>query len=396
MRRSSFSFAVTTLAGSSIKNIPPVIDSHHIESKYRRKFMISSATAGILEPLAQAERIIWQKRILNYKLTTPPVFIIGFWRSGTTLLHNLLCQDPAAAYTTTFQTVFPNLVLTQSWWLKPLINHLVPAQRPYDNISMDMDFPQEEDFGLMNIQPSTIYKFFLFPTDFDRIIEEELFTGNLNPNLLTQWKEAYRGMIAKAIFNTGGTRYIGKNPCHLTRIGLLTEMFPDAKFIFIHRHPYYVIESLYHFILSVFPGVQLQDVPPGFSREKVVNLYKKCVDEYFCNRDKIQSSNLIELKMDDFMEDIPWHLKAIYEKFGLGDFNKVSSVINQYLDQNPAPKREPKPPTPETTGLVDRYASDIMEKLGYSGQTAIVSASTKPEKLFQFVSGKKIQKVVQN
>jgi CTP synthase (UTP-ammonia lyase) len=79
-------------------------------------------------------------------------------------------------------------------------------------------------------------------------------------------------MIAKAIFNTGGTRYIGKNPCHLTRIGLLKEMFPEAKFIFIHRHPYKVIESLYHFIQSVFPGVQLQDVPPGFSRKNVVNL----------------------------------------------------------------------------------------------------------------------------
>lgn len=357
--------------------------------------MISSTTAGILEPLTQAERIIWQKRILNYELTTPPVFIIGFWRSGTTLLHNLLCQDPAAAYTTTFQTVFPNLVLTQSWWLKPLINHLVPARRPYDNVSMDMDFPQEEDFGLMNIQPSTIYKFFLFPADFDRIIEEELFTGNLNPNLLTQWKEAYRGMMAKAIFNTGGTRYIGKNPCHLTRIGLLTEMFPDAKFIFIHRHPYKVIESLYHFILSVFPGVQLQDVPPGFSREKVFNLYKKSMDAYFRDRGKIQSSNLIELKMDDFMEDIPWHLKAIYEKFGLGDFSRVSSVFNQYLDQNPAPERKPKPPTPETIGLVDRYASGIMQKLGYSGNSAVFSASPKTDKLFQFVSGKKLQKVAQ-
>jgi hypothetical protein len=356
--------------------------------------MISCATARILEPFTQAERIIWQKRIRNYRLTTPPVFIIGFWRSGTTLLHNLLCQDPDAAYTTTFQTVFPNLVLTQSWWLKPLINHLVPARRPYDNVSMDMDFPQEEDFGLMNIQPSTIYKFFLFPADFERIIEEELFTGNLNPNLLTQWKEAYRGMIAKAIFNTGGTRYIGKNPCHLTRIGLLTEMFPDAKFIFIHRHPYNVIESLYHFILSVFPGVQLQDVPSGFSREKVVNLYKKCVDAYFCNRDKIQSSNLIELKMDDFMEDIPWHLKAIYEKFGLGDFSKVSMVFNQYLDHNPAPERKPKPPTPETTGLVDRYASGIMQKLGYIGNTTVVSALPKPDKLFQSVSGKKQQKVL--
>jgi hypothetical protein len=393
MRSTSFRFPVTTLAGSSLKNISSVQGMYDVEEKYRRKFLLSRVAAGILEPFTQAERIIWQKRIRDHQLKNPPVFIIGFWRSGTTLLHNLLCQDPEAAYTTTFQTVFPNLLLTQSWWLKPLINHLVPAQRPYDNISMDMDFPQEEDFGLMNIQPSTIYKFFLFPSDFDRIINQELFTGNLTPLLIAQWQKAYRGIIAKAVFNTGGTRYIGKNPCHLTRIGLLKEMFPDAKFIFIHRHPYKVIESLYHFILSVFPGVQLQDVPPGFSRDNVFKLYKKSMDAYFCDRDKIPASNLIELKMDDFVVDIPRHLNDIYEKFGLGDFSKVSPRFNHYLDQNPAPERKPNPPTPETIGLVDQYASDIMQKLGYGGNTIAVSALPKPDKLFQFVSGEKLQKV---
>ncbi len=394
MRRNSFRFPVTTLAGSSLKNINALHYIHYVEPKYRWKFILSCAAAGILEPFTQAERILWHKRIRDHRLKNPPVFIIGFWRSGTTLLHNLLCQDPEAAYTTTFQTVFPNLLLTQSWWLKPLINHLLPAQRPYDNVSMDMDFPQEEDFGLMNIQPSTIYKFFLFPAEFDQIIDRELYTGNLSPHLIAQWQEAYRGMIAKAVFNTGGTRYIGKNPCHLTRIGVLKEMFPESKFIFIHRHPYKVIESLYHFIFSIFPGVQLQDVPVDFSRRKVLTLYKKAMDAYFRDRGQIPSSNLIELKMDDFVRDIPGNLKEIYDKFGLGDFNKVSSRFNQYLEKNPAPEHKPNPPVPETIGLVDQYASGIMQKLGYTGNAAVVLASPNPDKLFQFVSGKKLQKVL--
>ena len=394
MRRNSFRFPVTTLAGSSIKNIAAMHNIHHVDPEYRLKFMLTCFVAGILEPLNLAERLLWQKRIRDHRLQNPPVFIIGFWRSGTTLLHNLLCQDPEAAYTTTFQTVFPNLLLTQSWWLKPLINHLLPAQRPYDNMSMDMDFPQEEDFGLMNIQPSTIYKFFLFPAEFDRIIDHELFTGKLAPHLLSKWQEAYRGMIAKAVFNTGGSRYVGKNPCHLTRIGLIREMFPDAKFIFIHRHPYKVIESLYHFILSVYPGVQLQDVPTDFSRRKVVNLYKRAMDAYFRDRDQIPASNLIELNMDDFVRHIPGNLKEIYDKFGLGDFNKVSSRFNQYLEKNPAPENKPKPPALETISLVDHYASGIMQKLGYSRNTAFASASQNPGNLFQFVPTKKLQKVL--
>ena len=29
------------------------------------------------------------------KIDQPPVFIIGHWRSGTTMLHELMIQDPA-------------------------------------------------------------------------------------------------------------------------------------------------------------------------------------------------------------------------------------------------------------------------------------------------------------
>jgi hypothetical protein len=185
-------------------------------------------------------------------------------------------------------------------------------------------------------------------------------------------------MIAKAEFNTGGTRYIGKNPCHLTRTAMLKEMFPDAKFIFIHRHPYNVIESLYHFILSVFPGVQLQDVPPDFSREKVAILYSKVMKAYFHDRGRIPSSDLIELKMDDFLGDITGHMKEVYHKFGMGDFGRVSPYIEKYIAENPRPVHKVHPPGPETTRLVDQYASEIMLQLGYHGVTPEISSSQKP------------------
>lgn len=365
MRQTRFKYSVTTLAGSTLKNISAVQKGHDVEPRYRIKHTSSKLIAGLLEICNLTERVIWQKRVREYRLPEPPVFIIGFWRSGTTLLHNLLCQDPRAAYTTTFQTVFPNLILTQSWWLKPILNNFLPLRRPYDNVSMDMDFPQEEDFGMMNMQPSTIYKFFLFPAEFDRIVEEELFTGNLPREALSKWKTAYLEMIAKASFNSGGTRYTGKNPCHLARIRLLLEMFPGAKFIFIHRHPHKVIESLYHFILSIFPGIRLQDVPGDFSREQVLSLYLKMMNAYFNDRDQIPPSNLIEIKMDDFLGDIKGGLRRIYEKFGLGNYETMIPRIDRFLTENPYPEHHVHSPDPGTIRLVDQQASEIMSRLGY-------------------------------
>jgi hypothetical protein len=365
MRRTRFKFPVSTLVGSNLENIFSLIKGHRIEPKYRFKFIITLIVAGIFEILNLTERIVWKKRIRDHRLTTPPIFIIGFWRSGTTLLHNLLCQDPKAAYTTTFQTVFPNLVLTQSGWLKPLINYFLPADRPFDNVSMDVDFPQEEEFGMMNIQPHTIYKFFIYPVDFDRIIEQDLFTAQLPPENVSRWKKRYAIMVAKATFNTGGSRYMGKNPCNLTRISLLKEMYPDAKFIFIHRNPYHVIESLYRFILSIFPGTQLQDVPADFSREKIVRLYEKIMRSYFEERKILSSSDLIEIRMDDFLRDKIGHLKNIYETFGLDNYKEALPEFENYLASNPYVRNESYKPEPETINLVDKYASHILKELDY-------------------------------
>ncbi len=366
MRRKEFRFHVTTLAGSTLKNIRAIEKGHKVEARYRLKYIATLAVAGLLEVLNLTERISARNRIREYSFASPPVFIIGFWRSGTTLLHNLLCQDPQAAYTTTFQTVFPNLVLTQSWWLKPVVNIFLPPQRPYDNVSMDMDFPQEEDFGMMNLQPATIYKFFIYPGDFDRIVEEELFTAKVPEEKVRLWKEAYRSMMVKAVFNTRGTRYIGKNPCHMTRIGLLLEMFPDARFIFIHRNPYKVIESLYHFILSIFPGVQLQDVPASYTRETVVNLYRQSMEAYFADRHLIPACNLIEVGLNEFQEDIHGHLRQIYDQFHLGDYSSQTGRVDDFLLKNPAPEHNAYPPHPETIRLVNEQVMHIVEELGYS------------------------------
>ncbi len=368
MRRTIFRYPVTTLAGSTLENIRNLQKRHTIEPDYRKKFVLSKIIAEILQPFTWMEERLWRERIKNFKLTSPPVFIIGFWRSGTTLLHNLLCQDPVSAYTTTFQTVFPNLVLTESWWLKPFVNRFLPVQRPYDNIRMDMDYPQEEDFGMMNMQPSTIYKFFIFPKEYDRIIDRELFTAQLPPDELAAWKEAYRCIIAKAVFNTGGSRYIGKNPCHLTRTALLREMFPGARFIFIHRHPYQVIESLYQFILTIFPGVQLQDIPQDFSREKVVMLYDRMMKAYYSDRDNIPGKDHITLRMDEFVRDIPANLRTIYHQFDLGDYAEISDRVEKFLSENPVPEHNSHAPEAETIRLVDQHASWIMQDLGYAPQ----------------------------
>jgi len=365
MGNKGFSFPVTTLAGTTFRNFLAICKGHRIEKKYRGKYVLSIVVSMIFEIFNGIERLFWKRRIRKFVPAEPPVFIVGPWRSGTTLLHNLLCQDPKASYTTTFHAVFPQILLTQSWWVKPLANYLGPSKRPFDNVRMDMDFPQEEEFGLMNMQPESIYKFFIFPSDFDQIIKDELFTGELPENKLAAWKKNYHEMIAKASFNTGGSRYISKNPCNIPRLGLLKEMFPDAKFIFIHRNPYKTVESLYRFILEVFPGVQLQETPADFTRENVVLLFEQIIRTYLKDRNLIDPQNLVELSMDEFLRDPTGSIRNIYEAFNYDNFEEVAPIFEQYLQNDGQSKSGAYETENETIRLVNLYLSDVLDILGY-------------------------------
>lgn len=365
MARKRFTYAITTLAGTSPGNLRATCRGHRVEGRFMGKFIFSAALACVFEPFRQFERLVYRKEILNLTLSEPPVFIIGPWRSGTTLLHNLLCQDPAAAYTTTFQTVFPNVILTQSWWLKPVARLAGPSRRPFDSVKMDMDFPQEEEFGLLNMNPHSIYKFILFPKDFDKIIVDELFTGGLPAEQLRKWQADYREMIAKSMINTGGKRYISKNPCNLTRIPILLEMFPGAKFIFIHRHPYEAVESWYRFITEVFPGIQLQRTPGDFTREKVVALYNEIIRSYLSDRVLIPPNDLVEIRMTELTADPAGTIRRIYRQFGLGPFDEMESRVNGYLSLNPQPAEHSYAITPETIEKVNSKLGDVVERFGY-------------------------------
>ncbi len=362
---SGFRLPVTTLAGSSLKNIILQTKGYRVGIKYYPKLILSVVVAAILELFAATERLVWGKRIRRHQFNRPPVFIIGFWRSGTTLMHSLMCQDRQFAYTDTFQTVFPNIILSHARWLKPLVNFLVPKKRPYDNVDWGLDYPQEEEFGLLNVQPFSIYKFYLFPADFDRIVDQELFTGDLEPASVATWEKAHHELMVKSALNTGGRVYLGKNPCHLSRIGLLRKAYPGAKFIFIHRHPYQVVESLYHFVHEIFIGVKLQDVPESFTRENIARLYVRITEAYLRDRAEIPPEDLYEVNMKSFMSDKIGHLEAIYKQFGLEGFAEARPRFEKYLSDNSAALRASDTPKAEIKEYIDRHAGHIMQELGY-------------------------------
>jgi hypothetical protein len=60
------------------------------------------------------ENLVYGRRV-QHAIIDPPLFVLGIFRSGTTLLHNLLVQDDRFAFPNVYQCCFPKTFLTSCW-----------------------------------------------------------------------------------------------------------------------------------------------------------------------------------------------------------------------------------------------------------------------------------------
>jgi hypothetical protein len=294
-----------------------------------------TCTTLLTAPLRAWEHLRHGTAVRRTAIHPSPVFIVGHWRSGTTHLQNLLCQDDNLGSLTTFQALAPGFCLIGNGWIKRSIARFTAAHYPtrlIDRIPLDMDAPQEDEFGLANLSEHSFIHAFSFPRQADEIFERSVLLEGLTPHERTRWVEAYLSLLRKATFATGGRRQLIKNCAHSARIPLLLERFPEAKFIHIHRNPYKVFLSTLHMLNTVFLRSQLQHVDPERLEAFVLRSYVRLLERFLTDRAQIPEGNYTELRFDDLQTSPIAELRRIYRELDLPGFAEAEPRIHAYLD----------------------------------------------------------------
>ena len=184
---------------------------------------------------------IYGRAVREVKLTEPPIFILGHWRTGTTLLHELMICDERFGFPTTFQCLEPNhFLLTEAFFLRWL-KFLMPSSRPMDNMKAGFDRPQEDEFAMCMFGVGSPYLTIAFPNHPPQC-QEFLDLEGISATGLRRWKRALKQFLKRVTYKTG-KRLVLKSPPHTARIKTLGPMFPGAIFIHIVRDPYVVFPS---------------------------------------------------------------------------------------------------------------------------------------------------------
>ncbi|MGP1371179.1 MAG: sulfotransferase family protein [Almyronema sp.] len=302
-----------------------------VDLKYVPRALFVTLSSLLSSPLRLYEQAKVGHLMADQSIEKPPVFIIGHWRSGTTYLHNLMSLDSQFSYLSTLQAWAPELCLTNRWLIAPILEWMTPKTRPMDNVSLALDYPQEEEFCLANLSPFSFYHGWYFPRAMRDYFEQFVLFNEISPAVFSQWKQAYLKTLKLASLNTQGRRLLIKNPANTGRIKALLELFPDAKFIHIYRNPYTVYFSTRRLYQKLLPVIALQDFSEQAIEENIFAFYQKIMDKFFLEKHLIPPDNLIEMRYED-LEVQPLHqLQRIYQQFGLPDFEPMTEKFESYI-----------------------------------------------------------------
>lgn len=258
-----------------------------------------------------------------------PLFIIGHWRTGTTLLHELLTLDEQFTYPNMYQCFSPNHFLLTERLGKWMLTRHIPSQRPMDNMSIGWNSPQEDEFALCNLGQPSPYLTIAFPNQAPQCTE--FFDLQAVPAFKKEaWKNELHLFLTRVTLANPG-RLVLKSPTHTYRIKTLLELFPHAQFIHIVRNPYIVYPSTLHMWKTLYDSWALQR--PTYQNldtyvfDNFVHLYRE-LDKA---RPLLDASRYCEIRYEDLICDPKGHLRRIYEQLQLGDFERVSKTVDQYL-----------------------------------------------------------------
>lgn len=270
-----------------------------------------------------------------------PIFIIGYPRTGSTFLHNLLALDTENRTLKMYEALSPiPPEASKEHKQDPRIKeaekfvkmaHLISPQASVIH-SLRATGPDE---CLKLIENTFISPHFLLyfhaPSYWDWLINQ----GTIVPIKVYEYHRTQLQLIGQG---DSDIRWVLKAPVHLFFLDALLKIYPDACIIHLHRDPMAAIPSFCS-LIAVSRAMSSNSVDPNNIGNFALKLYEISRGHATSAIDSLANSRqFYDLKYEALIQNPLGSVQQIYDFFDITPNPGLEQSINIWLAQNPQHK----------------------------------------------------------
>lgn len=284
------------------------------------RMIIRGRMSGVLvNKLIAQDTIKKHPEILDIPVPAP-IIIAGLARTGTTMLHRLIAQDPGMRSLASWEAISPAPPKKRSWRKKdPRFAQAAFAAKGLEYMSpgffaihpAEPDAPEEDVILLEQSFLTTTPEAMMRVPTYSKWLE----TQNHVPAY-----QALKRMMQYLHWQRPGvgqeTRWILKTPHHQEYFDPLLEVFPDAIIVHTHRDPIKTSPSLFS-MLTHLQGIFSDDVDPHQVAGHWLHKIELMAQRAMATRDRVNDKGFVDVSYYDLIKDPFPEVERIYASAGM-------------------------------------------------------------------------------
>jgi hypothetical protein len=268
-----------------------------------------------------------------------PIFVLGLPRTGTSILHELLAQDPENRVPLTWEVMWPWPPPERATYEQD--PRIARAERHFAGIDrMLPEFKRMHPLGARLPQECVAlmahdFASLLFPTThrvpsyqawLDRLDQRPVYAAHRRQLQYLQWKAP-------------AARWVLKSPGHLWTLAALLAEYPDARIVQTHRDPLRVIASLASLIVYLrgmaSDRVDAREIGAEWTERLAAGL-AHTMDVRA--QGLLPAARVFDVEFRAFVGNEIATIRRLYEHFGLVLSAEADARMRRFLAVNPKDK----------------------------------------------------------
>ncbi|MBW2422506.1 MAG: sulfotransferase [Deltaproteobacteria bacterium] len=295
------------------------------------RFSARDDTVRMARTHLRVERALRETPAILDEGIPPPLFIVGWPRTGSTALHTLLAEDPQSRtipYWESFDPVPPEKGADRRIErLGRMLSQLERFAPDYHAIHPMAPQMTEECVALF------MNHFRTLQFDFQYRVPGYV-AWLLEQDARIAYEAYHRSLHLIHHFRAGGQRFVLKDPTHLVHLDVILSIWPDAKIVFTHRDPVAAISSLCS-LHAHTRAIFSDDVDPlAIGREVMAGHWPRALDSALALRERLAPGQYADVRHVDLLRDPIGSVEGLYATLdGLALDDDARAAMQRFLDE---------------------------------------------------------------